>query len=637
MLQVREGEPPAHGLPCERMSRSDPDRRKGRATLRREPLVFAGTLALALLTLYLIHPAMQGYVYPIGPDGPVYTWLARLARAVGFGDMPGGGPGVPGLTLTLGSALGTDPLQTVMLLGPVLATTCGLAAGALLEATLGDDRMRTGAGVMLTGAFTAFLAGGWLANIAMIAVFLAALAVLSSVASSRRAVWAGATLLMAAGLTHRVFAVIGAAILLGVAVWEVGIARGAARSAGLRLGAAALAGPGAGLLLAAWIATGPSVPGDTSQDGFFRRVGLRGLLLERYRERFAGDAARASVPLLTGAGLSSGWALGPADGRERFLRRLLISWLALTVAGVATLAATGWGPPYRLVQFAFFVPVAAGAGFVILVRRSRLKAALAWLAAILFVAFAMIGWLRQSPAFSPEEIASTAFAGAATAELPDGTPLLFVVDTDEPAAAYHVARASNVIRMGIAPERIPDVRLLVGSPVDVLAARSTPTGDPEHDRISEVYLKAARPMLDEAAILVIRELNEAGYAQALQLEGTVVVADGLAALTRGDELRPPAAGGVPASPGLSLFGLSLLSVGALLALGLLGWGWASWALPGTSGPRGPILAAPSIGVAVVVLGVVGADRMGLLPGGVGSLSITSALGAIGYVAAARDR
>ena len=639
MLQVPRGSALAQGLRFERMTRSDAGPSEGRRARGLEPFGFAATAALALLLGYLIHPAVEGYRYPIGPDGPVYTWLARLAGASGFGDMPGGGPGVPGLTLTLGSILRIDSVQTVMLLGPVLATACGLAAGALLEATLGEDRFRTAAGVVLTGAFTAFLAGGWLANIAMVAVFLVALAVLASSAVSHRAAWAGAILLLAAGLTHRVFVVIGAAILLGVALWEtIGGLRGSTtRTGGLRLAAAAFAGPGAALLLGVWVAGGPAVPGDTSQDGFFRRVGLRGLLLDRYRERFVGDMTRASVPLLTGTGLSSVWAFRAAepDAGGRFLRRLLTSWLVLTLIGVATLAVTGWGPPYRLVQFAFFLPVAAAAGFSILARRSPVRATLAWLAVGLFAAFSMNGWFRQAPAFSPEELEMATRAGAATSELPQGTPLLFVVDTDEPAAAYHVARAANVIRMGIAAERIPDVRVVVGVPADVLASRPTLTGDLEHDRMAQVYLREASPLLDEGVILLLRAFNERGYAQALELDHAFVIADGLMALTRGRHLPlPPAADGSE-SPGLSILELFLLALGALLAMALLGWGWASWALSGSSGARGLALAAPSVGVAVTILGAVAADRIGMVPGGAGSLAITGALGVGGYVAAAR--
>ena len=48
-----------------------------------------------MLALYLVHPLISGYRFPIGPDGPVYSWLARWMTEVGLREGPGGGPGVP--------------------------------------------------------------------------------------------------------------------------------------------------------------------------------------------------------------------------------------------------------------------------------------------------------------------------------------------------------------------------------------------------------------------------------------------------------------------------------------------------------------------------------------------------------------
>lgn len=600
---------------------------------------FAAAAAVGILLVYVVHPALSGYRFPIGPDGPVYTWLARAAGASGFADAPGGGPGVPALTLALGSLLGTEPIETVMLLGPVLATACGLAAGALLEVTLGEDRLRTAAGVVLTAAFTAYLAGGWLANVAMVASFLVAVAALSGAASSWRAVWAAAALLAAAGLAHRVFVLIGATILLATAAWQLlRASRGSRRAQGavpaLRLGAAAIVGPAAALLIGGWIGAGPRIPGDTSQDGFFRRVGLRALLLDRYRERFLGDAARAGVPVAVALGLASPLAgTGREEGRG-FLKEVLAAWAVLSVGGIVVLAATGWGPPYRVIQFAFFLPIAAAAGLAILARRSRSIAIVAGLAGIAFVLTSMVGWFRQAPAFSADEVAASARAGAAASSLPPGTPLVFLVDTDEPAAAYHVTRAWNVIRMGVPAERIEEVRLAVGQPEDLLARRPTVTGDREHDRISEVYLQEVMPLLDGAAILVVRRFNPGGFEDAA--DSGVTVAEGVVALSRGEEMDPVHPGEAGRPEGLAIPAFFILSLAALAVLGSLGWGWSRWILSGGGSP-GVYLAAPSVGAAVAIVSTVAADRVGLLPGSGGALAVIASLGALGYVLAYRNR
>jgi hypothetical protein len=596
-------------------------------------LAFAVAAATGVLLLYLIHPLLEGFRLPIGPDGPVYTWLARLAGDAGFVDTPGGGAGVPALTLLLGTLLRTEPVETVALLGPVLAAAAGLAAGALLEVTLGEDRIRTAAGIGMTGAFAAYLAGGWLANLALVGIFLLAVAALAG--TSSRSMWAGVALLVAAGLTHRIFVVIGAAILLGAAAWHLLQSRrrgGEGRRAALRLGIAAIAGPAVALLVGAWVGRGPGIPGDTAQDGFLRRAGLRDLLLDRYRERFTDDAARAAVPGATGLMLSIPWARAGRDeeDRPRFLRGVLQSWVALSVVAIVVLATTGWGPPYRVIQFAFFLPLGAAAGLAVVARGPRPGAILGAAAFIAFVSFAMVGWFRQTPAFSADDAAAAARAGAVVSSLPSGTPLLFIVDTDERAAAYHVTRAANLIRMTAPAERIADVRVVVGRPRDLLEGEPTITGDQEHDHLSEVYLREASPLMDRAAILVVRRFNTAGFDEALA-DG-VVVGEGVVALARGEEMNRGSAMPRDGPRGLGATAWPLLALAAIGTLGLLGFGWARWILPGP-GMRAVALAAPSAGAAVTIVAVIAAERIGVLPGSAGSILAVLSAGVVGYVLA----
>lgn len=594
--------------------------------------------AAVVLSLYLAHPIASGYRYPIGPDGPVYTWLARYAGAAGFAEAPGGGPGVPGLILTLGRLLRTEPLPVITVLGPVLAAICGLAGAALVVATGGGDASRSAAAVILTGTFAAYLAGGWLANLAMVAAFLAALAALALVGRSWHAVAGGGGLLAAAGLSHRAFFLVGLVIVAGVILTNLSEARAQVRTGRrgrdtlpVRMLIAAVGGAGAAILGFASLG-GPSIPGDTSQDGFFRRLGLRGLLLERYRQRFLGDLGRAAVPVAAGLGLGLTAAPARPLGRDtgaRFLWSALATWAAITVVGIATLAVTGWGPPNRLLQFSFFLPIGAAIGVGALLRRGGVRAAAGLVAGAAFAAVSMVGWVRQSPAFGADDLSAVATAGRVVARLPAGVPLVFVVDTDQPAAAYHVTRAGNLIRIGIPPVRIPDVRLAVGDVEDVVARRPTFTGDPEHDALAAAYLEEARPVLDRAAVLVLRPLDQIGYAHARAV-GTQV-APGVA-VVRGAPTTPIAP--APAPEGLGPVGLLALSAGVLVALGVLGTGWARWSLPGI-GRRGHVAAAPSAGIGVVVLGSFAADRVGLVPGGLGSAAAVLALAAAGYVVAGR--
>jgi hypothetical protein len=599
---------------------------------------FAGGAAATVLALYLVHPVVSDYRFPIGPDGPVYTWLARYAAATGFGDAPGGGPGVPALVLTLGWILRTEPVQSVMLLGPVLAAACGLAAAAVLETSLGPDRWRATAAALLTGAFTAYLAGGWLANVTMVAAFLSALAALALVRSSWRAVAGAAALLTAAGLAHGVFLLIGLVILASVVAAHVAEARDDLRAgrrardtaAGRVLVAAA---GGAGLAILGFASLGgPAIPGDTSQDGFLRRLGLRQLLLERYGERFWGDLSRASVPVAAGLGLGIA-ALGarpfPDRSGHRFLVAVCGAWAVVTLAGIAILAATGAGPPNRMLQFAFFLPIGGAAGVAGLARAGGARAAAGVLAGMAFVAASMGGWYRQSPAVTADELTTVRTAGRVVAALAPHAPIVVLVDTDQPAAGYHVTRAGNVFRMGIPAERIPDVRLAVGRPEDLAAGRPTRTGDHEHDALSVAYLQEAEPFLDEATVLVLAPFNEPGYASARELGAEV--APGVAALAGP---TPPSVPALSPPSGLGPVALIAVSAAALVTLGALGIGWARWALPG-AGRRAVVATAPSVGIAVAILGAFAADRAGIRPGGLGSLVAVLALATAGHVLAAR--
>ena len=505
---------------------------------------------------------------------------------------------------------------------------------------------------MLAGAFAAYLAGGWLGNMGQAALFLGALAALALAGRSWRAVWAGGGLLAAGTLAHGLFSVVGLAIVAGPILlflpgaWRERRAGSLLRdTVAVRLGLGALVGTAAGGLGILAAAGGPHIPGDTSQDGVFRRLGLDRLLGERYRERLAGDAGRLAVPLLTGTALAgpgrlaSGAPFGRrargGDTERRYLAAVLVTWAALTVAGIAVLLATGWGPPNRFLVFAFFLPLVSAVGAGVLARRGVLPAVAAAAAVAAFVGFSMYGWYRQYPSFAPEELAQATTAGRAVERLPSDEPLIFLVDTREPAAAFHVTRFGNVIRMGLPPERLPDSRLLVGQPEDFLAGRPTLTGDPEHDRLARAYFREAEPVRDTALVLVLRLFNPQGYPEARA--GGREVAPGVVLLNPPRTATSPhQAVRVTPEEGVAPAALVLLSVAAIALLVVLGVGWARWALPGAS-PWAAACLAPCAGLALAVLGGFVTDR--LSPGSAApwGLPVTIVLAALGYGAAARAR
>ena len=600
-----------------------------------------------VLAMYLAHELIERFVFPVGPDGPVYTWWTRYADVLGL-DVARGRPGIPAAALVLGTGLGTEPVQTVMLLGPLLATAAGLAAAALVETGIGPHRVRAFMAAVLTGAFASYLAGGWLGNMGQAALFLGGLAALATAPASWRGVWAGGALLAAAGITHPLFHLVGLAVLAGAVLAFLPAAlrdrrggRRLAESAAARLGLGALGGTAAAGLGLLTVAGPPTIPADTSQDGFFRRVGLTDLLEDRYTERFVGDASRAAVPLAAGAALAAPAVAGEASplarrggvtAGPRFLAAILTTWAGLTVAGIAVLLVTRWGPANRLLVFAFFVPIAAAVGAASLVTRGR---AVLTVAAVLgtaaFVVTSMNGWYRQAPSFAPEELARATAAGGAVEGVPPRTPLIFLVDTSEPAAAFHVTRFGNVIRMGLPPERIADSHLVVGSPADFLAGRPTVTGDPEHDRIARAYFREATPVSDRAAVFVLDLFNPEGYDEATARGDEI--APGVVML-RGPEILRTAVPSSVAGVELGAAELVILSVVALILLAALGLGWASWTL---ERHLAAVALSPAAGLGIAVIAGFLVDRVVAGAASPWGLPAAVAIALAGYVAAARGR
>jgi hypothetical protein len=610
---------------------------------------FAAAAALALLALFLLHPILGDRRLPIGPDGPVYTWWTNLAAAEGLGVIPQR-PGVPGVALLLGALFGTEPLETLAILGPILAAACGLAGAALLESSLGANTVRAGAAALLVGTFAGYLAAGWLANLALTVLFLGAAALLAQAGRSWRAMAGAAGLLAAGGLAHMLFLVLALIILAGVALahvpegihqvrhgrrfWDTMAARVAAAAAGGVAGSAVAFG-----LLAA-----TPIRAITSQDGLLRRIGLGDVLRSWHRQRLLVDGRRAVFPVaaagwlawlgLRGSAVARGSA-GEERGGLRYLFALCGTWALVTVVGLLAFALTGWGPANRLLPFAFFVPLLAAVGFHREMRHAGaggFRRAGAWIAAVVILGAGLYAWIDRPPYVEEPELLAARGAARSVAHLPAGTPLVFVVDTRADAAGFHVVRFSNVIRMELPTDRVRDLRIAVGSPSDFLAGRPTLIGDLEHDRISRATLAETRDLREQGAVLVVQPFNTPGFGEAVGL-GTVVAPD-VVSLHGGRAIGAPGQG--EERPGLGPGPLILLSIASLAVLWALGAGWAGWALPGV-GPLAIACVAPSVGLAVAVFAAYTADRLALAAGGPGAPGIAIALGALGYATAALRR
>src|SRR5262249_44149345 len=157
------------------------------------------------------------YPFAVGPDMPVYLWWSRVGVAEGI-SLVGERPGTPALIPTVGTALGIGLVPAVAGVQYALMAACAVGAAALARGRGDPPRLAWIAGAILAGAWTTFLGGGYLANLALVAAFLAAAAALAR--RTRRGTVAAALLLGGGGLAHPEFFVVAAAVLIVTAAWS---------------------------------------------------------------------------------------------------------------------------------------------------------------------------------------------------------------------------------------------------------------------------------------------------------------------------------------------------------------------------------------------------------------------------------
>ena len=181
-------------------------------------------------------------------------------------------------------------------------------------------------------------------------------------------------------------------------------------------------------VLATVAGPGP-IAADTSKDAYLRRAGLDQTLVDAYRERFRLRAARyvqwIAVPLAV---------LGTFDA-DGFLRRFLGSWLGVMAIAIPVGWITGWFPPDRIVTFGFAVPIAAAISLVWILRRHTNHAWVTRVVVVLLAGWMIVGallaWGRQRPFVSVEEAGLTRYTALLAAALPEGTPIVYLVDDDD--------------------------------------------------------------------------------------------------------------------------------------------------------------------------------------------------------------
>jgi hypothetical protein len=604
-----------------------------------EDLLPLGGLA-AVLLLFLLWPFVQhGFRFPLGPDAPVYLWWTRLAGHEGLSAV-GSRPGVPALLLVL---TGTTRLPLAAVTAAV-EVAMGVAVGI---GAVGVVRVMRSSGEGAAPAASArgsavdrpaWLLAGLLCGVFSVhpfaVAFLAAVAALAM--GTRRGAIAAAVALGGGGISHPQFFLLGAAILLLAAgpsllrqrdtvPWTAGEF---GRVAVAVLGGAALVG--AGLLSMLSAPRPPDV--DTSKDAFLRRLGLSGQLRQAYWDRFLDRWARyvewASIPLAI-LGLPS------ATG---FVGRVLRAWGLASVAGVVIALSTGWFPADRFVTFGYAVPILAALGLVRLVRSRSVPRPLAMGIGAVLVAAMILGagfaWGRQEPFISANEVHATTEAGRLLSGTPEGSTAAFVVVARGDSGAFELARAGNVIRAALPPERIHSTVVVAPCPRAGLGPSSPP--DPTDALMNALASLSCRTIEDASrtGTLVPLMLRPFAGLDAHAFEGTTIAPD--VSLIAAPNGGPPPASVPVSSPmdPLIVPGPGTIAVASIIVLALLwiaGYGWArAWVGTGTTA----VALAPAFGVVVTTIAGVVLDRLGFrLDGSIASMVASASTCACGYLAA----
>ena len=596
--------------------------RSGRARrLAADTALLAGLLVV-LVGLFVWPHVRHGYVFPVGPDVPVYLWWARVAASEGI-SLVGERPGTVALIPTVGGALGLGLVPALAGLQYALGPAIGLAGAGLLRRRGSGGRTAWLAGGVLAGLWATHLGGGFVANLAMAAPFVAAAAVLAR--RTRRGTIGAAVLLGGSGLAHPQFFVVGTAVLLLTAIWagvrdrRVSASGGDAGRVLTALGAGvAIAGAG---LLAVQVGP-PRIGGETSKDAFLRRVGEWRSLRDTYVHRFQENWRRYSPIMHTIL------VLGGATHARGFSRRFLLAWLVLTVVAVPTGVLTGWFPPDRVLTFAFCIPLLASVGLVWLGRLLG-RWWLAWPVGTLLVVLTALptvrAWNEETPFISPAELRAATLAGRIAATTEDGTPIVFVVHDPTSDTLFLASHALNVARATAPPGRVHDVAVFVGTVEDLRARKPTLGGTRLRDLASITSIEDI-PAEPDPAIFVIADFDR--DPGALETPGLVRWDAVVSSSVEGARPLPEADGELaPAAPGAT----TGATIRVLLLLLVVGWGWAWWAVGDVPGA---LAVAPAFGVATLSISALALDRVGFGLGGAATATAASALaGAGGYLLA----
>lgn len=569
--------------------------------------------------------------------------------------------GFPVSVLTLSSLLGVSTFKVAAVIPVVAATAAALAAGAFISYSLRRDVWDMVVVAAVVGTSTALVRlmfGTYTDNLIAASLFTAVLIPLLSAVRDGRGFIAAIALLAMGGLVHPAFYGFMLATLALVVVlylpsswreWrreDASLVTTPAVRLGLITGAASLLSAAGiyGLLNA-----NPS------------RVGLK---RKTFADKMAEDVplywfpVTAPLAALGVAGLAdkvrkaarTRAATGDGGHRRedsfstRFVFTLLMAWAGVAVAGLLGFYLGRAWPAHRFLAFLLPFPIFIGLG-TLAVGRSlwapgfRVAGILVILAGLLGTGYLALWDFRAAARRGFEYLdvgkvqnATTAASYLQAAGVPETAPVVFLITDIGPQPRLFIPEQAHIMRSALPPERIPHSYFYVGTAGNYLARRPTTlANDPrEFNIVSTRFFRSVQEVIDRHPVAIMLESYNPEFAQLARISPDRVVAPGVY-VVEGPVLASP----LPASPYPSApqgwSQIILMGAAGLIALTLIGAGWALALLAPGVRPMEVIGVAMGFGFGALLLAGAAADFMGVRLVGVGGAMTAVGAAVVGWI------
>jgi hypothetical protein len=635
------------------------------------PIALAAVVVGAFfLGLYL----RKGYSMPIGWDTARYLSEANMAADRGLSgirSLPSpphlvlaGRVGYSVIDLSLSSLFTISTFKVAAAIPVAAAIAMALAGGALASAGLRLRSWDAAVVAVVVGvsptAIRLMAPETYAENLLALAPLTAAVVVVAATAPpDRRAMAAIVVLLVGGALSHApAFTIVVAALGLAAAwyapwswrAWRRGSSGILATPAGFlgtAVGGAALL---FGVTLFGLLGTGL----DTFRQTRSRLVAKLRQDVPIYRFPLTLPIAGIGLAALIG-GTRARRAATPRDpGRDpepwtpaALAMITLVGWVALTAGGVG-LFLLGWNTPaHRLLALLVPLPLLGGLGFVaagraVAAKGGRLLGAavlLALLSGALILGHRLLyvemPTEREVLWMDPQKIqdAATAADYLDAVGVAEDAPVVFLVDDRGPQPSDYTPLMANMIRSVLPTDRIERSYLYVGDVEHFLAGRPTLRGRPRsYDGNSLRFYTALEPVLDDRPVALLVSSYNAAFGDYVDDHPDRVVGPGVAVVQGPLPTRPVGSAVSPSGP-QGFVQVALVGGATFGVLALAGLGWAVALAPRGLRSFEVIALTPAMGIAVVVIGGLLADRLGIGLTGAGGAVLPLVIAAAGVGAA----